>query len=70
MGTYTATPPTATQMCQTAKLLRRLHDDFSGISLNRTDVKGHRQYGGTECPGNALYAHIDTILAQARNGCP
>jgi len=69
MGTYTATAPTDTQMCQAAKLLRRLHEDFSGISLNRTDVKGHRQYGGTSCPGDALYARIDKILNKARNGC-
>jgi N-acetylmuramoyl-L-alanine amidase len=69
MGTYTSTAPTDTQMCQSAKLLRRLHEDFSGISLNRTDVKGHRQYGGTTCPGDALYNRIDKILLKARNGC-
>lgn len=69
IGTYTSTAPTATQMCQAAKLLRRLHEDFSGISLNRTDVKGHRQYGGTACPGTALYNRIDKILRKARNGC-
>jgi hypothetical protein len=69
MGTYTSTAPTDTQMCQAAKLLRRLHEDFSGISLNRTDVKGHRQFGGTVCPGDALYNRIDKILLKARNGC-
>jgi hypothetical protein len=69
IGTYTSTAPTQTQMCNAAKLLRRLHQDFSGISLNRTDVKGHRQLGSTACPGTALYNKIDTILAKARNGC-
>jgi hypothetical protein len=69
MGTYSSTAPTATQMCSAARLLRRLHMDFSGIALNRTDVKGHRQYGGTVCPGTALYNRIDTILSKARNGC-
>ena len=69
IGTYTSTAPTATQMCQGAKLLRRLHEDFGGLSLNRTDVKGHRQYGGTSCPGDALYNRIETILSKARNGC-
>jgi hypothetical protein len=43
--------------------------DFGGVDLNRTDVKGHRQFGGTVCPGNALYNRIDTILSKARNGC-
>jgi hypothetical protein len=69
MGTYSSTAPTATQMCSAARLQRRLHMDFSGIALNRTDVKGHRQYGGTVCPGTALYNRIDTILSKARNGC-
>ena len=69
IGTYTATAPTENQMCQTAKLLRRLHEDFGGISLNRSDVKGHRQLGSTSCPGNALYARIDKILRKSRNGC-
>lgn len=69
IGTYTSTAPTETQMCNIAKLLRRLHEDFGGISLNRTDVKGHRQLGSTSCPGTALYNRIDKILRKARGGC-
>jgi len=69
MGTHTSTAPTATQMCNTAKLLRRLSMDFGGVDLNRTDVKGHRQYGGTACPGDALYNRIAKILRKARGGC-
>jgi hypothetical protein len=69
IGTYTSTAPTETQMCNAARLLRRLHEDFGGVSLNRTDVKGHRQYGGTSCPGDALYSRIDKILRKSRNGC-
>jgi hypothetical protein len=69
MGTHTSTAPTQTQMCQVAKLLRRLRMDFPGIQLNRSDVKGHRQYGGTSCPGTALYNRIDLILSKSRNGC-
>lgn len=68
IGTYTSTAPTQTQMCQSAKLLRRLHMDWP-VSLNRTDVKGHRQLGSTSCPGDALYNRIDAILNKARNGC-
>ena len=69
MGTYTSTASTQTQMCSAARLLRRLSMDFSGVDLKRSDVKGHRQYGGTVCPGTALYNRIDTILSKARNGC-
>ena len=69
MGTHTSTPPTAKQECSAAKLLRRLHQDYAGLALTRTDVRGHRQYGGTSCPGTALYNRIDDILRKARNGC-
>jgi hypothetical protein len=69
IGTYTSTAPTETQMCNTARLLRRLHMDHSALALTRTDVKGHRQQGATSCPGDALYARIEKILRKARNGC-
>lgn len=68
MGTYTSTAPTSTQMCSAAKLLRYMNEHFS-VALNRTDVKGHRQYGGTACPGTALYNRIDAIIRKAKNGC-
>jgi hypothetical protein len=55
-------------MCNTAKLLRRLNVAY-GISLARSNVRGHRQYGGTACPGNVLYGQIDAILRKARSGC-
>ncbi len=69
MGTHTSTPASAKQMCEAAKLIRRLHLDHPAIALTRSDVKGHRQYGGTACPGNALYGQIDKILRKAKNGC-
>jgi hypothetical protein len=69
MGTHTSTRPTATQECQAAKLLSYLHRTWPAVALNRTDVKGHRQYGGTSCPGAALYNRIGAIVTKARNGC-
>jgi N-acetylmuramoyl-L-alanine amidase-like protein len=69
MGTHTSTAPTETQMCQAAKYLRVMRQLWPAIDMNRTDVKGHRQYGGTTCPGDALYNRIDLILRKARGGC-
>jgi N-acetylmuramoyl-L-alanine amidase-like protein/VCBS repeat protein len=70
IGTYTSTPATETQLCAAGELFRWIHQVAPGVSLNRTDVKGHRQYGGgTECPGDKLYGQIDAILARAKNGC-
>jgi hypothetical protein len=69
IGTHTSTRPTATQECQVAKLLAWLHREWPAVSLSRTDVKGHRQFGGTSCPGTALYNRIDEIVAKSRRGC-
>jgi hypothetical protein len=69
MGTHTSTAPTSTQMCNVARLLRRLSMDNPALDLVRSDVKGHRQYGGTSCPGNSLYNRIDLILRKSRSGC-
>jgi hypothetical protein len=68
IGTYTSTAPTSTQMCNGARLLRRLNMDFR-IPLNRTSIRGHRQYGGTVCPGNALYGRLDALVRKAKGGC-
>jgi hypothetical protein len=69
MGTYTSTSATATQLCNAAKLLAELHRDHPALKLTRDDVKGHKQYGGTACPGNDLYNQIDDILRKAAGGC-
>lgn len=70
IGTYSSTRLTARQRTNAAKLLRRLHNRFPAIQLNRRDIKGHRQYGAsggwTECPGNAAYPQLDAIVRLAR----
>jgi hypothetical protein len=70
MGTHTNTTITNKQMCNTAKLLSWLDVHRPAVSLNRSDVKGHRQYGGTSCPGNSLYGQLDRMVRWAKNGCP
>ncbi len=73
MGTHGSTRLTSTQVCRGGQLLAFLRRNHSSITLDRQDVKGHRQYGaaggGTSCPGDALYRQLDEIIAKARNGC-
>jgi hypothetical protein len=38
----------------------------SGSTVDLDAVSGHRDTGLTECPGNALYARLDSIAASAR----
>lgn len=68
MGTHTSTPATATQLCNAAKLLSVMKSDH-GLPLTRSAIKGHRQYGSTECPGDALYNQVDDIVRKAAGGC-
>ena len=68
IGTFTSSTPPAKMLCSGARLLRRLHSLYP-ISFNRTDVKGHRQFGGTSCPGDKLYGKIDSIIRQAKTAC-
>lgn len=68
VGTYTSQSANAAQLCGAAKLLRRLHEAYD-ISLARSNIKGHRQYASTACPGNVLYNQIGAILRKANNGC-
>jgi hypothetical protein len=66
MGTYTSKSATGSQLNACAALLAWMNDRYS-IPLNRTRIKGHRQYGGTSCPGNRLYGQLDDLVSRARN---
>jgi hypothetical protein len=65
MGTHDTTPLTETQLDRIAALVRGLADD-RGITIDRTRIKGHREYGSTTCPGAALFAQLGTIVDRAR----
>src|SRR5262245_51159723 len=57
MGSHDATPVTQTQVDVIAGLVRSLaiaHD----VPMDRTRIKGHREYKSTSCPGDALFAQL------------
>ena len=66
IGDYSSRTPPSAQMDAAAKIVRWVHQTDS-ISLNRTNVKGHREWPGqwTNCPGNNLLSLIPTILQKA-----
>lgn len=67
LGSYDRSRPNDAQLCAAAKLvgwLGRTH----GIRRDRAHVKGHRQYGGTSCPGDHLYRRLGDIVRAARSG--
>lgn len=52
-----------------ARLLRAIADSH-GIPLDRAAVKAHRERNQTDCPGQALYGQLGTLLERARNAAP
>ncbi|MCA2977606.1 MAG: N-acetylmuramoyl-L-alanine amidase [Myxococcaceae bacterium] len=68
VGTYTTDQPTTQQMCAGAGFLAWLHATYN-VPLNRTAMKGHREYGQTACPGDALFGRLNELVMLASNGC-
>jgi hypothetical protein len=67
MGQHSSTPITDTQVDALASLIHGIAEQHD-ISIDRTAIKGHRQYKPTSCPGHALYAQLDEIVSRAANG--
>ncbi|RMH39677.1 MAG: hypothetical protein D6689_15865 [Deltaproteobacteria bacterium] len=67
MGSHDATPITDRQVDSLAALVAALAREH-GVPIDRSRIKGHRQYKSTSCPGNALYAQLDDIVARAASG--
>ena len=67
IGTYASRAPSGDMMAAAARIMRAMADTY-GITLNRTQVKGHRQVGSTDtdCPGAALYGQLQSLVDLAR----
>jgi hypothetical protein len=68
MGNYSNVKANQEQRCGAADLLRFLHQKVPAIHLTRDDIKGHRQYAATACPGDELYGQLGAIVNLAKNG--
>jgi len=70
MGTYNSKEPTSSQLSHVANLMAWLHGRY-GIPLNRTYIKGHREYRGNaagDCPGDKVYAKLSYMINLAAGG--
>jgi len=66
IGNYHSANPSSSVMNGGAKILQAVSKTY-GVPINRTSIKGHRDYGGTVCPGNYLYNRMDELLELAKN---
>ncbi|MBU0680016.1 MAG: peptidoglycan recognition protein family protein [Proteobacteria bacterium] len=48
-----------------AKLIRWLCDKY-GITIDRTNIKGHREWAATTCPGDYIMAKFDELVRAAQ----
>ena len=67
MGSHDATPVTQAQVDVIAGLVRGLATAH-GVPMDRTRIKGHREYKSTSCPGDALFAQLGAIVDAAKSG--
>ena len=72
IGNYMNVTANEAQVCGGAELFAWIHQKYPAVHLDKTDVKGHRQYGAeggaTACPGDKLFAQIGSILNKAKQG--
>ena len=82
LGNFTSTPPTAAAVGATIDCVRALcnatginprggityRNPQGGATRPMPAVSGHRDWGGTACPGNAFYPQMQFIRDHAANG--
>ena len=68
IGTYTTDTLTPQQECAAAGWMAWQHS-LHGIALNRTNIRGHREWGSTECPGQMVFDRLDALVRQAATTC-
>jgi hypothetical protein len=68
IGTYTTDTLTPQQECAAAGWMAWMGSRH-GIALNRTNIKGHREWGATACPGDQVFARLNAIVQQAATTC-
>jgi len=69
MGHFNDNQPPAAQMSAAAAVVEWLHQTH-GIPKTSTYVKGHRDYGATDCPGHLLYGRLSEILSAPTSCIP
>lgn len=63
-GNFEVAEPTPEQIESCAILVAWLSEEY-GVKVNRSNVVGHRDLMATACPGESLYAQLDTVRGKA-----
>jgi hypothetical protein len=68
IGTYTTDALTPQQECAAAGWMA-WQSSLHGITLDRNNIKGHREWGSTECPGQRVFDRLGALVQQAATTC-
>ena len=63
-GNFEEAEPTDEQIESLAMLIANLCTDY-GLTIDRDHIVGHRELMSTACPGENLFAQMDTIVGKA-----
>ncbi|GAA0205682.1 peptidoglycan recognition protein family protein [Selenomonas dianae] len=63
-GNFEEAEPTDAQIESLAMLLANLCTDY-GLPIDRDHIVGHRELMATACPGENLFAEMDTVVGKA-----
>jgi hypothetical protein len=64
VGSFQTTAPPAAMLTAASTVMAALSTQY-GIRLSASTVKGHRDQGSTDCPGDLLYARISSLISTA-----
>jgi len=67
VGSFMTELPNAAMLEAGARAIAGVAEEWN-IPIDRDHVFGHRQMRSTSCPGDALYAHLETLVDMARDG--
>lgn len=63
IGNYTKSTANDPQLDNAGALIAGLSEQYN-IAIKRVNIKGHREYKPTACPGDALFAQLDNLLTR------
>jgi len=67
IGNFHTMNPPASMMNAGARILRGVAINYA-IAINRTNIRGHREYSATVCPGDLLFARMGELVNLASTG--
>ena len=69
LGDFRDASPSDLQLCGAARILSHVHQTWPEVTLDADDIKGHRDYRQTTCPGTNLYQRLPDVIAWAADNC-